>query len=52
VAFAKVGSHRLVKLRLEGPDGSVTLATRWVAAEGGWRAAAIEVVAVDAATAV
>ena len=52
VAFAKIGSHRLVKLRLEGPDGSVTLATRWVSAEGGWRAAALDVVALDAATAV
>ena len=50
VAFAKVGSQRLVKLRLEGPGGSVTLATRWVSAEGGWRAAALDVVALDAAT--
>ena len=50
VALAKVGSQRLIKLCLEGPDGSVTLATRWVSAEGGWRAAALDVVSLDAAT--
>ncbi len=49
VAFAKVGRQRLVKLRLEGPGGAVTLSTRWVPAEGGWRAAALELVALDAA---
>jgi len=50
VAFAKLGRQRLAKLRLEGPNGSVTLATRWVFAEGSWRAAVLDVVAVEAAT--
>ena len=50
VAFAKLGGQRLVKLRLEGPDSSVTLATRWVFAEDGWRAATLDVVALDTAT--
>ena len=49
VALAKVGRQRLVKLRLEGPDGSVVLAIRWAPGEDGWRAAAVELVAVDAA---
>ena len=49
VAFARLGHHRLVKLRFEGADGAVTLLTRWVPGEGGWRMAALEVARVDAA---
>jgi len=49
VALAKVGRQRLVKLRLEGPDGSVVLAIRWAPGEAGWRAAAAHLVAVDTA---
>jgi len=49
VAIAKVGRQRLVKLKLEGAEGSLTFLLRWVPAEGGWRAAAIELAAVDAA---
>jgi len=49
VAVAKVGRQRMVKLRLEGPGGSVALVIRWVPGESGWRAAALDVAAVDAA---
>ena len=49
VAFARLGHHRLVKLRFEGADGAATLLTRWVPGEGGWRVAALEVVSADAA---
>jgi len=45
----KVGRQRLVKLRLEGPDGSVVLAIRWAPGEDGWRRAAADLVAVDTA---
>ncbi len=46
VAFARLGRHRLVKLRL---DGAATLLTRWVPEESGWRVAALEVARVDLA---
>jgi len=49
VAVAKVGRQRLVKVRLEGPADAVTLSVRWVPGEGGWRAAALDLVAVDSA---
>ena len=49
VAFARLGHHRLVKLGFEGADGAVTLLTRWVPGEGGWRVAALEVARVDTA---
>ncbi len=49
VAAAKVGQQRLVKLRVEGPDGSIALVVRWVPGEDGWRAAAIDLVATDPA---
>lgn len=50
VAFSSVGGQRLVKLRLEGPDGvAVMLVTRWAPGEDGWRAAALDLAAVDAA---
>jgi hypothetical protein len=48
VAFTKVGAQRLVKLRLDGAGGSVAVAARWVSGDDGWRAASLEVVAVDA----
>ena len=49
VAFARVGHQRLVKLRLDGADAGVTLLTRWVSGDVGWRVAALEVARVDAA---
>ena len=49
VALASVGRQRLVKLRLEGPDGSVVLITRWAPGEDRWRAAALDLAAVDTA---
>ncbi|HET8578275.1 MAG TPA: hypothetical protein VFO18_14340 [Methylomirabilota bacterium] len=49
VAFSKLGHHRLAKLRLEGPQGAVTLISRWVRAEGGWRASVLELAAFELA---
>lgn len=49
VAFARVGHQRLLKLRLEGPDGAVVLVSRWVLGQDGWRVAALDLVAVDPA---
>lgn len=49
VACARLGHHRLVKLRFEGADGAVTLLTRWAPGDGDWRVAALEVARVDAA---
>jgi hypothetical protein len=46
VALANVGRQRLVKLRLEGPDGAVVLITRWAPGEGGWGAAALDLAGV------
>ena len=49
VALACVGHQRLVKLRLEGPDGAVVLVTRWAPSERGWRAATLDLAAVHTA---
>jgi len=49
VACARIGAQRMVKLRLEGPEGSVTLAARWISTPGGWRMAAAEVARIDVA---
>jgi len=43
VGCARLGHHRVVKLRLYGPHGVVTLQERWVTSDGGWRLAAVEV---------
>jgi hypothetical protein len=48
VAFAKLGDHRLVKTRLDGPSNSAVVLVRWASAQGGWRVAALDVVARDA----
>jgi len=42
VAVAKVGGQRLVKLRLEGARGAITLLTRFMPADDGWRVATID----------
>jgi len=49
VALARVGHQRLVKLRLQGPDGAIVLVSRWTPGQDGWRAAALDVAAVEAA---
>jgi len=49
VALAAVGHQRLVKLRLEGPDGAVVIVTRWVPDESGWRAAVLDLAAIQTA---
>ena len=49
VALASIGRQRLVKLRLEGPEGAVVLVTRWAPSEDGWRAAALDLAAVQTA---
>ena len=41
-AFTKIGHQRAVKIRVEGSQGAVTFAVRWVPGEAGWRAAAVD----------
>jgi hypothetical protein len=48
VAFARLGHHRLVKTRLDGPSGSATVLARWTSSPGGWRVAALDVTGRDA----
>jgi hypothetical protein len=43
VGCARLGHHRVVKLRLHGPHALVILQERWVVADGGWRIAAVEI---------
>jgi hypothetical protein len=47
VALARVGHQRLLKLRLQGPDGAIVLVSRWAPGQDGWRAAALDLVAVE-----
>jgi hypothetical protein len=49
VAFARIARHRVVKSRLEGTAGSMTVTSRWVPVEDGWRVAALDVSQVDPA---
>jgi len=46
-AFAKLGRHRIVKYRLEGTRGTVTLNTRWEQGESGWRVGALDLVKIE-----
>jgi len=46
-AFAKLGRHRIVKYRLEGTRGTVTLNTRWEQCEGGWRVGALDLIKIE-----
>lgn len=49
VAFARVGAHRLVKLRVDGAGAPITLLMRWVPESAGWRIAALETASASAA---
>jgi hypothetical protein len=42
VAFSKIGRQCVVKIRLEGQQGAVTITARWAPSEAGWCAAAVE----------
>jgi hypothetical protein len=46
-AFAKLGRHRIVKYRLDGLAGAVTLSARWEHREAGWRVGAVDLVKVE-----
>jgi hypothetical protein len=46
-AFAKLGRHRIVKYRLEGARGTVTLNARWEQGESGWRVGALDLVKIE-----
>ncbi|MBI1964058.1 MAG: ferritin-like domain-containing protein [Candidatus Rokubacteria bacterium] len=52
VAFARIGRQCVVKLALDGAGPTVTLQSRWVPGEAGWRAAALEILGRDPAPAV
>ena len=49
VAATRIGRQLLLKLRLDGPEGSVTLAARWAARAGGLARQALDVAHVRAA---
>jgi hypothetical protein len=42
VGCARLGRHRVVKLRLQGPGAPLLLQERWIPSPGGWRVAAVE----------
>jgi len=46
-AFAKLGRHRIVKYRLDGARGTVTLNTRWEQGESGWRVGVLDLVKIE-----
>ncbi len=46
VAQAKVGAHRLIKLRLAGPEGTVVVQTQWRKLDGRWLVVEAEVLSV------
>lgn len=50
VGFAKVGGHRLVKVRLQGPAGAVVLQLRWGDRDGRWQVLEVEVVRTETAS--
>jgi hypothetical protein len=49
VGCARLGRHRVVKLRLDGPGTQVVLQERWVPLPGGWRIATVETTLVERA---
>ncbi len=42
VGCARLGRHRVVKLKLQGPSGRIVLQERWIPSPSGWRVAAVE----------
>jgi hypothetical protein len=48
VAVARIGAQLLVKVRLDGPTLSATLAARWAGGPEGWRVHALDVARVEA----
>jgi len=46
-AFAKLGHHRIVKYRLDGARGTVTLNARWEQGASGWRVGALDLVKIE-----
>jgi hypothetical protein len=46
-AFAKLGRHRIVKYRLEGTRGTVTLNARWEEGESGWRVGVLDLLKIE-----
>jgi hypothetical protein len=46
-AFAKLGRHRIIKYRLDGSGGTVTLNARWEHGEAGWRVGAVDLVKIE-----
>jgi hypothetical protein len=46
-AFAKLGRHRIIKYRLEGSGGTVTLNARWEHGDAGWRVGAVDLVKIE-----
>jgi hypothetical protein len=42
VGCARLGRHRVVKLRLDGPHVRLVLQERWIPSADGWRVAAVE----------
>jgi hypothetical protein len=49
VAVARIGRQLLVKIRLDGPSVSATLAARWAGGPDGWRAHALDVARLEPA---
>lgn len=49
VALAKIGRQRFVKARFQGAARSMALSMRWVPADGGWRAAVVDLSDVEVA---
>jgi hypothetical protein len=47
VAVARIGHHLLVKIRLDGPTLSATLAARWAEGPAGWRVHALDMARVE-----
>jgi hypothetical protein len=48
IAVARLGHQRLVKWRLEGPDVSVTVLSRWAPGPEGWRVVMLDVGHIEA----
>jgi hypothetical protein len=46
-AFTKLGRHRIIKYRLDGSGGTVTLNVRWEHGEVGWRVGAVDLVKIE-----